>query len=172
MNIKKIALLALATLITAPSFADVGDSHMSHSDQLQWSGDVGLGTVDSKFHFGAGIKAQVPVTYENNDFKFGLRSGFYLGPSNPTDFIIPVLATSEYDFRVNGNLKPYLGVELGLSITHSSGHDGYGGNTNTDFAFLCVPGVNFGDGDRYFFEMPLGTLASDFAFLPSIGIHF
>jgi len=173
MNMKKkIALLAFATLITLPALAEtrVADSPtVSHSDQVEWSGDFGLGTVDSKFHFGVGVKAQVPVTIQNNDFKFGLRSGFYLGPSGSTDFIIPVLAAGEYDFRVSGNLKPYAGIEIGASITHSS----FGsGSTSTDFALLFVPGVNFGEGERYFFEIPLGTLASDFAFLPSIGMHF
>ena len=185
MNMKKnIALLAFATLLAVPAFAETKvvkttttttteDAHtVSRSDQVEWSGDFGLGTVASKFHFGVGVKAQVPVTFDNNDFKFGLRSGFYLGPSDPTDFIIPVLATAEYDFRVSGNLKPYVGIEMGLSVTHSSGADGFNGNTSTDFAFLFVPGVNFGEGERYFFEIPLGTLASDFAFLPSIGMHF
>jgi hypothetical protein len=134
-----------------------------------WSGSVGLGTAASKFHFGVGIKAQVPTTIDNNDFKFGLRSGFYLGPSDPTNWILPILATSEYDFRVENALKPYVGIELGLSIAHSSFATG---STSTDFAFLFNPGVNFGDGQKYFFELPLGTMFSSFVILPSVGMHF
>jgi hypothetical protein len=188
-----IASFALVTLITAPAFAatvkkitttttsspavvsEPAVHNYSHSNDLLWGASFGLGTVDGKFYFGLGLKAQMPFTIDNNDFKFGMRSGFYLGPSSPTTWIIPILATSEYDLRVNNAIKPYLGVELGLSIDHISAGGAFGtgvSDTSTHFAFLFVPGVHFGDRDAYFFELPLGTISSAFVLLPSIGMHF
>lgn len=188
-----IATFALATLIAAPTFAatvkkttttttsspavvsEPAVHNYSRSNEILWGVSFGLGTVDGKFHFGFGLKGQMPFTIDNNDFRFGMRSGFYYGPSDPTTWIIPILATSEYDFRVNNSIKPYLGIELGLSIDHTSFGGAFksgGSDTSTHFAFLFVPGVHFGDHEAYFFELPLGTISSAFVLLPSIGMHF
>ena len=183
-----IATFALATLIAAPTFAatvkkttttttsspavvsEPAVHNYSRSNEILWGVSFGLGTVDGKFHFGFGLKGQMPFTIDNNDFKFGLRSGFYLGPSGSTDWLLPILATSEYDFRVMNQLKPYIGLEIGLSIDHAS--YGNSGQTGVDFALLFVPGMHFGSNEIYFLELPLGTIWNSFVLLPSIGMHF
>ena len=43
--------------------------------------------------------------------------------------------------------------------------------SSTDFALLFMPGVDFEEG-KYFFELPMGVLATSFAILPSIGARF
>ena len=197
-----IAVLALTTLIAAPSFAATKKVKKTTTTTTtttdapvvaptpvpnngpEFSGTFGLGTISSKFVFGVGFKAQWPVNIQGNDFKFGGRTGFYFGPSSPTTFVIPILATAEYDFRVNNALKPYVGLEMGLSWAHASTGSTdvtIGGFTttvsgasasSTDFALLVVPGMRFGDKEMYFVEIPFGTMVSSFTVLPSIGMRF
>jgi opacity protein-like surface antigen len=141
------------------------------------SADFGLGSTADRFHLGVGLHVEAPVNYEGNRFRFGGQTGFYIHPGSPSDYVIPIMATGIYDFRVTGTLKPYLGLGIGLSITHYSGYtyDGLGisdSGTNTDFALLIKPGVNFGMNEQYYFEIPFGTMANNFTILPSVGVHF
>jgi hypothetical protein len=150
-----------------------------------YSADLGLGSVGN-FTFGAGFRADIPVTLDENNFTFGGQTGFYYVPSH-TDaanistkgWVIPILATALYHFKTSNSLKPYIGIAMGIDIAHGS----YSGsnsvaplagnsNTNVDFAFLVKPGFDFGMGSQYYFEVPFGTMASNFTIIPSIGMHF
>ena len=152
--------------VTSSSSSTSFPTHRSTQSPIL-SADFGLGTINSTFVFGVGFKAQWPVELDHNDFKFGAQTGFYLAPSTPTSFLIPILATAQYDFRASGStMVPYLGLGMGISILKASGY-----SSSTDFALLFMPGVNFEEG-KYFFELPLGVLATSFAILPSIGARF
>ena len=197
---KFIAALAFTAIIASPSFAATkkvvkktttttttpateapapAATTYAHSTPI-WSVAFNLGTAGSKFVFGPTLKAQWPVNLSGNAFKFGGRTGFLFGPSDPTTFTIPILATAQYDIATSNQLKPYVGLEMGITWTHISGGasvtfggNTYGGSTSsTDFAVLAVPGVNFGDNHMYFAELPLGVISSSFTIIPGVGMHF
>jgi hypothetical protein len=203
---KFIAALAFTAIIASPSFAATkkvvktttttttpavdhsqssAPAYTSHAGYSHgapfWGVGFGLGTVGSRFAFGPTLKAQWPVELSGNQFKFGARTGFIFGPSSPSAFTIPILATAEYEFSVANQLKPFLGLEMGLTFSHAGGSDDVtvGGVTfkgasssSTDFALLFVPGFSFGDSHMYYFEIPLGVIATSFAIFPTVGMHF
>jgi len=166
------------TTTTSPSSPVYSNNSSSASaSDLLLSVDLGLGTAAEKFHFGVGFKAEVPVNLEGNHFRFGGQTGFYYGPSDPTTWIIPVLATAAFDFPVSsGSIRPYVGIGLGISIAHFSYDNVFGtggvSGTNTDFMFQFAPGITFGNEKTYFIEIPLGTMASSFFILPTVGMRF
>ena len=168
---KKTTAVVTPPPVTAPTNAQPISTRPNSAAMPEISADVGLGTAIQKFHFGLGFKVQFPVVLQSNNFKFGGRTGFYIGPSSPSTWIFPLMATGELEVRTTSPFKPYVGVELGISIAHfSSGVSGISGSS-TDFGLLFVPGVNFGELHQYFFEIPIGTLNQNFVFLPSLGMH-
>ena len=203
-----VSVLALIAIISSPAFAQVKKKkkvvktttttetttstpavsepapamHSTHEGP-ELSVNFGLGTLASKFHFGFGFKAQWPMTMDGNDFKFGGQTGFYFGPSSPSTFVIPVLATAQYEIKTTNAMKPYAGIGIGFAFAHAS----QGSSTvtaagatvtvdgpsasSTDFAFLFIPGFNCEDG-KYYAELPIGVINTSFALLPTVGMHF
>lgn len=161
------AALSLLLFVSAPTLARAA---VTAPDVPPIFGiDAGLGVIDSKFNFGAGLRAELPVNFNSTALKVGGQTGFYVGPSDPTTWTLPVLATASYAFKSYQEMLPYIGFGLGFSIAHVS--VGSASKSSTDFAFLFKPGCNFSKGN-YYFEVPIGTLANAFVFLPSIGAHF
>ena len=185
---KKKKVVKKAAEITAPVTESAPTPVYSHNPSSHpapfWSATFGIGTVGGKFGFGPTLKAQWPVELEGNAFKFGGRTGFIFGPSSPTSFLIPILATAEYEFVTSNSLKPFLGLEMGLTFSHSSAsgldtsvggitiHTDGSSASSTDFAFLAVPGFNVGDDHLYFVELPFGVISTSFTILPSFGMRF
>ncbi len=160
--------------ITTTASSSAYPTQNAYGNRPELSVGFGLGTAINKFHFGVGLKALFPVQIESNQFKFGGQTGFYFGPSNPTSWVLPILAAAEYDFKTSDSLKPYIGIAMGISIAHASYSTGFGTSTSassTDFAFLFTPGVNF-TSSNYFAELPIGVLNTEFALLPTVGMHF
>ena len=172
-DVRKKTTVKTVNTNSSPAYASsepVRTTHTSSAGGAEFSTDFGLGTISSKFVFGFGLRLEFPVMVDNTRLTFGGQTGFYIGPSDPTTWLIPILATGSYEFKVAGEIKPYLGIGLGLSFAHAS--LGNVSASSTDFAFLFKPGVNFGDAHRCYFELPIGTMGSGFALLPSIGYHF
>lgn len=167
---------------TTASSSSGGSASISHKPIF--SGTFGLGTAASKFHFGVGFQAEFPTRIDNNQFRFGGQTGFLFGPSSPTTWIIPILATGTFLIPTHSELKPYIGLGMGVGIAHVSiGNTsvtvggvtvstGGASGTNVDFALLIKPGVEIAPDRKFFAELPFGTLGSDFAILPSVGYHF
>ena len=129
--------------------------------------DLGLGTLISRLHFGFGVRADAPIDLNGNTFRLGGQSGFYVGVGDSyTDWIIPVLAIGTYHFAPNRSFKPYAGIGIGFDIAHALKE------TNVDFALLIKLGTEFGEDNAYYLELPFGTMAQNFAFIPSVGMRF
>lgn len=144
-----------------------------------WSADAGFGSVAEKFHLGIGVKYEMPLTLESTTLKVGGRTGFYFGPSDPSTWFVPIAATATYELKTEGGFKPYFGVDIGFAIFHSSGADvivpglgtqTIGGDTNIRFLGMVRPGAHL--GQRYYIEVPVGVIGSNFAIIPSVGMHF
>ena len=165
---------------TASSASSNNYSRATNREEVLLSGEFGLGTAAEKFHFGVGFRAEFPMNLEGNRVRFGGQTGFYFGPSSPSSWFIPVLATGTFDFRVSsGTIKPYLGLGFGVAFSHASstsvttpfGTVSGGGGSSTDFMWQFKPGAAFGSNNMYV-ELPLGTIGGTFYILPSIGMHF
>jgi opacity protein-like surface antigen len=182
---KKKTTVKTTTTTTTDSSATAANSSPSYSSSsapmhngLLVSGELGLGTLGSKFAFGFGLRVESPMSLEGNHVRFGLQTGFYYGPSDPSTWTIPILAIGTYDFRVtSGTIKPYVGLGLGVAISHANGVDvpGFGtigGGSSTDFAWQLKPGAGFGNEGKMYVELPLGTISGTFYIIPSIGMHF
>ncbi len=173
---KKAVTVKTTTATTTTKTSTHEDGTTTHhssstAKNIEFSGSLGLGSAASKFHFGFGLQAEIPTTLDNNNFRFGLQSGFYYGPSSPSTWIIPILATGAYEFKHDTDgFMPYVGLAMGISISHASA--GGLSASSTDFAILFKPGANFGEGKKYFVELPIGTMGGDFCILPSVGMHF
>jgi hypothetical protein len=151
----------------APQMESTSANSSIVSQGHQFGVDVGAGIVDPKFHFGLGARLEFPISVGNSFMRVGVQSGFYFGPSSPTSWMIPILAIGSYQFNTTGTLKPYLGLGLGATIFHASSV-----GTSTKFMFLFKPGFAFGQDEKYYFELPLGTLDGTFVVIPSVGTHF
>ncbi len=174
------ALLLTAILSTPALAADTTSKHHTASESSdnfntttspQWGVDAGIGTLDSKFAFGVGLRAEWPNDIDGFNIRWGGQTGFYIGPSSPSSWAFPILVTATHDFGPKDAFIPYVGIGVGLDISHTNNDNGTGSNTGADFAFLFKPGVKW-SGGKYYFEVPLGTVASAFYLLPSIGVHF
>jgi len=166
------SVIAAVAVISGSAFAAsdsrrpaYASSSAPNHDGFVLSADASVGSLLEKFHFGAGIHAEAPIYMDGHRFLFGAKTGFYFGPSDPTSWVIPFLATGTYELKSSGNFKPYFGAGIGVSIAHAEG-------TSTNFAFQVDPGIGFGEGGKYYIELPLGTMAKNFFILPSIGVHF
>jgi hypothetical protein len=148
-----------------------------------------LGAVDGTFVWGPGLQLEWPVIIEGNSFAFGFQTGFYYSSTSQEvlgvkatgkEWGIPLMVTGKYLIPTDVNiLKPYLALAMGLGIDHSSGEaivanavTKVASETNIHFTLLARPGVTFGEEQRWFAELPIGVMFTDFAILPTIGYHF
>jgi hypothetical protein len=147
-----------------------------------------IGAVDGDFVFGPGFQMEWPVRIDSSRFAFGWQTGFYYTSTSETvrgakasasEWGIPILATGKYLFETSTDfLKPYFAISTGLGIDRSSGDDVSAGvvtrdhSTNIHFMILFRPGTTFGVEHRWFAELPMGVLFTDFAILPTIGYRF
>ncbi|MBS1959056.1 MAG: hypothetical protein JST80_06250 [Bdellovibrionales bacterium] len=153
-----------------------GSTSTSYSSGPHFSAAASLGAVDGNFFAGPSLFVEWPTNLDGNDFAFGAQTGMYFHSGGWT---IPIMPTGKIFFRANGNIKPYVALSIGISITHydtsttvaSVTVPGASG-TLTKFALLARPGINFGEGDKFFAELPLGTMAGGFAIAPTFGYHF
>jgi hypothetical protein len=137
---------------------------------------LGLGSLSSKFHFGTLFRWHTPLNWNGTPLVLGAKTGFIFGPDSPSDFAIPILGSMTYHLPDHGGgLRPFVGVDLGISINHTSSFTNIAGisgesDTRVKIAALINSGVNI--GERFFFEIPAGSLGDVFTILPSVGIRF
>ena len=198
---KSIFTLVVIAMMASPSFADTTKkvskkttttentsdssntySHSSSTSNINWNAGLGLGSAGSTFTFGAMVDGLIPVSsIEQGDILVGGQTGFLYGPATASIWIIPIMAASQFNFKGNGNITPYAGLSMGLSIVHASapnittpfGVTVIGGSaTSTDFAMVAKGGVYFGEKQAYFAELPLGTMGNAFTIFPTVGMKF
>jgi hypothetical protein len=147
-----------------------------------------IGSVDGNFVFGPGFQMEWPVILEGNQFAFGWQTGFYYSSTSGTVsgvkvkskvWGLPIFATGKYLFQSGIDfLRPYLGFAFGMGIDRESGEVAIAGGiesrteTNLHFAMLIRPGLTLGESQRWFAELAVGELFTDFAILPTVGYHF
>jgi hypothetical protein len=142
----------------------------SNNGPVQWNASFGLGTAGDQFHFGLMANGMYNVAnLEFGQFAVGGQTGFLFGPGDVTTWIIPVMASTQLTFKPAGNFVPYAGLSMGVGISHA-GVDV--SNTNVDFAMFVKGGATFGENQKYFAELPLGTLGNSFSIIPSFGMKF
>ena len=159
-------------------------SHHSNSG-INWTAALGLGSAGSLFHFGPLVNGMVSVAnMDAGEILVGGQTGFLYGPGSGTSWIIPIMVSSQMNFKASGKITPYAGLAMGVSIFHSgavstvaSAFNALGLGTtisanSTDFALLAKGGIFFGDEGKYFAELPLGTMGSSFAVFPNVGMKF
>jgi hypothetical protein len=168
---KKTGNAPAAPIVSAP--AETQSSHDSGSSH-QWklSGAAGMGSLGSKFHLGVTAKAETPINFNGTPLTVGGETGFLLGPSTVTTWAIPLMGIATYEFPHNGGMEVSMGLGLGLSIYHSSitvlGVSA--SDTSVFFTGVLTPGVKL--TDKYYAELPFGSMGGGFVILPSVGMHF
>ena len=163
--------------VETPSYS----SHSVTKDGINWQAGLGLGTAGSQFHIGALVQGLYPVSkMAEGDILVGGQTGFLFGPGTPSSWMIPILVQGQFNFKGNGKITPYAGLAMGLSIYHVSidvpaivaAYVPSVSATSTNFAMLVKGGIFFGEDQKYFAELPLGTMGSAFAIFPTIGMRF
>jgi hypothetical protein len=167
------------TTPSAPVYSYNGGNTSTAASGPNFAVAATLGSVGGAFTIGPSFYAEWPMTLEGNDFAFGAQTGFWFFDGG---WAIPVMATGKYTFHVSGSIKPYVAVGLGIALLHANGVSFTnpftgttttgGSDTSVKFAFLARPGINFGQADKFFAELPLGTIGSGFAILPTFGLRF
>lgn len=176
-----------ATNNTAAATTDNSTTYTSHhsTSSINWTAGLGLGTAGSLFHFGPLVNGMISVAnMEAGEIFVGGQTGFLYGPGSGTSWIIPIMVSSKMTFKASGKITPYAGLAMGVGIFHSGaasdvasalsalGLSSSVSATSTDFALLAKGGINFGDDNKYFAELPLGTMGNAFAILPNVGMKF
>ncbi len=161
----------------------------SYGGDSEVSLTASLGSVDGNFVYGPGFQQEWSVIVEGNRFAAGWQTGFYytsttqnifgIGELKSKVWGIPILVSGKYLFDTSIDfLKPYVAVATGLGIDRSSGDVNVGGvvgkknETNFHFVFFFRPGVTFGETQRWFAELPLGVMFTEFTIMPTFGLHF
>jgi len=166
---------------TSAPAADTSNTytHVTKNDTINWNAGLGLGTAGSEFQFGVTANGLYPVyNMAEGDILVGGQTGFMYGPGTVSTWMIPIMAAGQFNFKGNGKVTPYAGLSMGLSIVHASssvtvGTVTVGGSaTATDFAMMAKGGLYFGEAQKYYAELPLGTLGGAFAIFPSVGMKF
>lgn len=154
------------------------------SSSINWTAALGLGTAGSQFHFGPLVNGMVSISnMEAGEIFIGGQTGFLYGPGNGTTWIIPIMVSSQMTFKSSGKITPYAGLAMGVGIFHSGAASSVASAlnalgvttvsaTSTDFALLAKGGINFGEDNKYFAELPLGTMGNAFAVFPNVGMKF
>ncbi len=148
---------------------------------IQWGAKAGLGMDDGSFGLGLGFEGTVPSTVGSLNLRLGAETGFYdFSTTNSSFWAIPLAATGFYSFVAPTlpELKPYLGLAIGIDLTHvgtSTSALGFTyttpSSTDLKFHFVLRPGIDFNQRPFYA-ELAIGTLAGGFLLFPTFGIHF
>lgn len=165
--------------------SDSSNTYSAHTpsshDGLNWQAGLGLGTAGSAFHFGPRVHGLISVSkMDAGEILVGGETGFLFGPGTVTTWVIPIMAEGQFNFKGTGKITPYAGLSMGVSIFHGSAATvtalgttvSVGGGTTTNFAMLAKGGLFFGEENKYFAELPLGTMGSAFAIFPTFGMRF
>jgi hypothetical protein len=189
--IKLITLVSCALMFSAPAFAKpkaqatntpapaAYSSPTSSSDgSIHWNVAGPLELIDGNVLFGALISGDYFI---RNDISVGGESGFMIGSFNGgTNFEFPIVATGKYHFRIASasNLRPFVGLGMGLSILHSSVNTTVGpitvsgSSTDAKFRFEVKGGTSFQQSPGWMAELRMGVVGSGFLFMPSVGYEF
>jgi hypothetical protein len=172
------------SVISTKSSADAS-VEKNEKSTVSYGVSIGLGSAGKAFHFGPSINGMVSVSNtEIGEIEVGGQTGFLLHPGDATSWIIPILVAGQLTFKKTGDITPYTGLAMGVGIFHvdlglsseqeaalkAAGADI--SSTDVDFALLVKAGVMFGDDNRFFAEIPFGTLGNAFAILPGFGMKF
>ena len=175
----KTTTTAAAATTATPVETTTYTNNTSASGPINWNAGFGLGTAGSQFHFGIMGNGMYEVANtEIGQFAVGGQTGFLFGPGTVTTWVIPVMAASQLTFKPTGSFVPYAGLSMGIGIFHfsNSTNNFFGNtatsNTTTDFAMFVKGGANFGQNQKYFAEVPFGTLGNAFSIIPSFGMKF
>ena len=179
---------AVAEAPVAPTPAPAPVSTYSYSTQSQSSIKGSIGAIDGQLFYGPGFQMEWPVVLDGGHYAFGFETGFYYSSRSESinsvtakskAFTIPVFVTAKYLISNNVDfIKPYFALDMGPTIDHVTGDINVSGtvvgktDTTVRFGFLLRPGVTIGMAQKWFIETPFGLLFSEFAILPSIGVHF
>lgn len=158
-------------------------THHTSKSGINWMAALGLGTAGSQFHFGPLVNGMVSISnMDAGEIFIGGQTGFLYGPGNGTSWIIPIMVSSQMNFKQSGKIVPYAGLAMGVGIFHSGAASAYASaltalgvptsSTSTDFALLAKGGLKFGEDNKYFAELPLGTMGNAFAIFPNVGMNF
>jgi hypothetical protein len=172
------------TVQQSASSAEYQSNGKSNSD-VTFSASMGLGAAGSAFHFGPTVTGMISISKsELGEIHVGGQTGFLFHPGSVTSWIIPIMVSGQLTFKRTGNITPFAGLAMGVGIFHAdlgltaeqeAAINAAGGDissTNTDFALLVKGGVYFGEDQKYYAELPLGTLGNAFAILPGVGMKF
>jgi hypothetical protein len=166
---KKIFLLfAFAALFSIKAQAQA---------QLGLHAGIGLpmGTFGDGWGLGVGGGGNFKYLLSDN-FALGAHVSYYTfggktvsGIEIPSLNLIPIHANAEYYFG-DGDTKPFIGADLGVTMSSSSGADG----SSTNLSFAPIVGVKFGLGDSVdlFGNAKYNVVTSDGSSLNYIGINF
>ena len=168
--------------VSAPANANNTYTHTTTNNTINWNAGLGLGTVASEFQFGVMANGLYPVAnLAEGDILVGGQTGFLYGPGTVSSWSIPIMAAGQFNFKGNGKITPYAGLSMGVSINHASASAvnpitgvtlASVSATSTNFAMMVKGGLYFGESQKYFAELPLGTMGSAFAIFPNVGMKF
>lgn len=196
VNVLKFLVIGLvlanaALAQTAPaadsSPALQGNLNVSHPTSTRLSVAPALGVLGGELGAGADIGVLFPT---NSPVSFGLQTGFYRWAdsaragtitASASVLSVPILATAIYRMDASPTIHPYVGLSLGVSVTHgrlSANAYGYGeasaSATKLFFEGLVRPGVEIDltPSIAFYAEPKFGLLRDSFVFLPHAGLMF
>jgi len=162
----------------------VSSSDISIHTKLEFSGSVGAGYGNyGRALSGVQLNAQLPLTVGSSDFKLGLSVAYTYAFGQPNAWVLPILATAEYDFPMIVGVRPYIRLGMGFSFarnTYTAWYRVNGVDQVQDYsetmqggALSFVPGIMFGSHQQYFFEVPItsGNYAGA-TIMANIGMKF
>jgi hypothetical protein len=200
-NLKIIVTLSALCLLSAPAYAagktknatqapstpTYTSSSPTLDNTIHWNVSGPFALVGGTATFGAFVSGDYYITRE---ITVGGESGFLIGSNSGfTEWEIPIVPTAKYHFLIQTmpNLRPYVGVGLGLGIAHFSSGGAetvtvngttetltVGGSSGTEAVFHgeIQLGTAFQDGPGLMAVLRLGIIDSSFLFAPSVGWNF
>jgi hypothetical protein len=167
---------------TAPSRSESASGPLD----IQFGATVGLGINDGNFGFGAGFRADLPLTLEQISLRVGAETGIYrFSFTGGSLLVFPLVATGQYQIEgLNLPFKAYVRSAIGIDIVSASVDattvtlPGVGqvstassSDTTVKFHFVVAPGAMI-PNTQVFAELPIGTVAGGFLILPTVGYRF
>jgi hypothetical protein len=140
--------------------------------------------VGSTATFGAfgGVEFHLVPTLP--ELELGGETGFFIGSNGAgTTWMIPIQASGFYHFKLAGlnDIHPFGGLGLGMAIVSSTvpginlgilGTTAGSTATSAEFMWQLHLGAAFGADKKFFGDIRIGTIGSNFAFAPTVGYNF